>query len=128
MHSDSLIPNILDKLLHRINHPNLEEHVERLGSKQWAITAARMHNKKKLFSQAFTSVAQLSETYESDKDHWHYAAIVGHTQTSKHFPLNSAEVALLKEWNIVVVAQLFDIDELTGKLEREENIHLKQRL
>jgi hypothetical protein len=28
----------------------------------------------------------------------------------------------------VVVAQLFNINELTGKLDREENEHLKQRL
>ncbi len=36
----------------------------------------------------------------------------------------SAEVALLKKWDIVVVAQLFDINELRGKLDREENKHL----
>jgi hypothetical protein len=50
------------------------------------------------------------------------------TQTSKLFPLNSAEVALLKEWDIVVVAQLFAINELTGKLDKEENELLKQHL
>jgi hypothetical protein len=36
----------------------------------------------------------------------------------------SAEVALLKKWDIVVVTQLFDINELMGKLDREENKHL----
>jgi hypothetical protein len=30
-------------------------------------------------------------------------------------------VSLLKEWDIVVVAQLFVINELTGKLDKEEN-------
>jgi hypothetical protein len=85
-------------------------------------------NKNKFFSQAFTSVARLSALYEKHKNYWNYAAIVGHTQTSKLFPLNSAEVSLLKEWDIVVVVQLFAINELTGKLDKEENEPLKQRL
>jgi hypothetical protein len=116
---DSLIPKILDKLLSRINRPNLVDHV---------ITADGLLNKNKLFSQAFTLVARLSALYDKHKDYWHYAAIVGHTQTSKLFPLNNAEVSLLKEWDIVVVAQLFAINELTGKLDNEENEPLKQWL
>jgi hypothetical protein len=63
-HNDSLIPKILDKLLLRLNLPNLEEHVDRLGPQQWTTTPA------------FTSVAQLLTIYETNKDHWHHAAIV----------------------------------------------------
>jgi hypothetical protein len=58
--------------------------------------------KNKMFSQAFFAVAKLLTIYEMDKDGWHHAAIHGQTKASKLFP------ALLQDWNVLVVLQLFN--------------------
>jgi hypothetical protein len=66
--------------------------------------------------------------YKVDKDGWHHAAIVGHTKASKLFPFTGADAALLREWDVIVVSQLFSTNELTGMLDRAENTVLTNRL
>jgi hypothetical protein len=72
-----------------------------------------------MFTQAFHAVAKILTLYEATKDSWHHAVIVGHTQMSKLFPLNSAKVALLQEMDFIVVSQLFATNDLTGILDRQ---------
>jgi hypothetical protein len=126
--TDSWMSRILNGLLSRINRPTMQDHVERLGPEQWIVTAARLHNKNVIFAEAFRAVAMLPTLYEVDRDGWHYAAIVGHTKASKLFPFTGADAALLREWDIIVVSQLFSTNDLTGMLDRAENATLANRL
>jgi len=124
----SLLPDILSKLLQRSNRPNLLDHVERLGPEQWIKTAARLQPKNMMLAHSFRSVATLLALYETDKDAWHHAAIVGHSKASKLFPFTSAEIIQLQEWDVIVVSQLFNINDLTGMIERTENVALMNRV
>jgi hypothetical protein len=126
--TDSLLPRILNGLLRRVNRPPLQEHVERLGPQQWLITASRLQNKNAMFAETFRAIAALQVLYETDREGWHHAAIVGHSKASKLFPLTREEGGLLQEWGVIVVSQLFGINELTGMLDKAENIMLMQRL
>jgi hypothetical protein len=58
----------------------------------------------------------------------HHAAIFGHTKASKLNPFTMAEAELLREWDVVVVSQLFNTNDLTGMLKRSENDALANRL
>jgi hypothetical protein len=88
--TDSLLPTILDRLLLRVNHPTLTDHIEQLGPEQWSLTATRLQKKNRMLSQAFHAVAALLRISEMD-----FAAIYGHTKQSKLFPITTAEAALL---------------------------------
>jgi hypothetical protein len=62
------------------------------------------------------------------KDTWHHAAIARHRQLSKLFPLNSEEIALFRELDVIVISQLFATNDLTGILDRQDNEALVHRL
>jgi hypothetical protein len=126
--STSLLPSLLNRLLVRVHRPSLEDHVERLGPQQWETTAARLEQKNKMFAQAFRAVSALLRLYEVDKDGWHHAPIFGHTKASLLYPFTRAEAELLWSWDIIVVSQLFNTNELTGMLDRSENDMLAGRL
>jgi hypothetical protein len=126
--STSLLPSLLNRLLVRVHRPSLEDHVERLGPQQWETTAARLEQKNKMFAQAFRAVSALLRLYEVDKDGWHHAPIFGHTKASLLYPFTRAEAELLWGWDIIVVSQLFNTNELTGMLDRSENDMLAGRL
>jgi hypothetical protein len=66
--------------------------------------------------------------YEVDREGWHHAAIVGHSKASKLFPFTREEGRLLQEWDVIVVSQLFGVNELTGMLDKIENMTLTYRL
>ncbi len=126
--TDSLLPSILNGLLRRINRPLLQEHVERLGLEQWLATASRLQRKNVMFAEAFRAIATILALYEVDKEGWHHAAIVGHTKVSKLFPFTREEGRVLQEWDVIVVSELFGINELTGMLDKTENTALTHRL
>jgi hypothetical protein len=63
-----------------------------------------------------------------DKDGWHHAPIYGHTNASLLYPFTMVEAELLWGWDIIVVSQLFNTNELTGMLDRSENDALAGRL
>jgi hypothetical protein len=46
----SLLPRVLNKLLLRVHHPSIEDHVERMGLRQWNLTAARLKQENKMFA------------------------------------------------------------------------------
>jgi hypothetical protein len=81
-----------------------------------------------MFAEAFRAIATLLVLYEVDKDGWHHAAIVGHTKASKLFSFTSAEAMMLQEWAVIVVSQLFGMNELTGMLDKNVNAELTNRL
>jgi hypothetical protein len=114
----SLLPCVLNRLLLRVNRLSIEDHVERMGPQQWNLTAVRLEQKNKMFAQAFRAVAALLSLYEVDKDGWHHAAIFGHTKASMLYPFTMAEAELLRGWDIIVVSQLFNTNDLTGMLDR----------
>jgi hypothetical protein len=124
----SLLPQVLNKLLLRVHRPSIEDHVERMGPQQWNISATRLESKNMMFAQAFRAISTLLQLYEVDKDGWHHAPIFGHTKASLLYPFTMAEADLLWGWDIIVVSQLFNINELTGKLDRSDNAVLAGRL
>jgi hypothetical protein len=124
----SLLPQVLNKLLMRVHRPSIEEHVERMGPQQWNLTATRLESKNKMFAQAFRAISTLLQLYEVNKDGWHHAPIFGHTKASLLYPFTMAEAEMLWGWDIIVVSQLFNINELTGKLDRSDNAALAGRL
>jgi hypothetical protein len=124
----SLLPQVLNKLLMRVHRPSIEEHVERMGPQQWNLTATRLESKNKMFAQAFRAISTLLQLYEVNKDGWHHAPIFGHTKASLLYPFTMAEADMLWGWDIIVVSQLFNINELTGKLDRSDNAALAGRL
>jgi hypothetical protein len=87
-----------------------------------------LNKKNRMFAQAFRAVATLLSLYEVDKDGWHHAAIFGHTKASVLYPFTMAEAELLWGWDIIVVSQLFNTNDLTGMLDRAENDVLAGRL
>jgi hypothetical protein len=126
--NESLLPTLLNRLLIRVHRPNLEHHVERMGPQQWEQTAIRLEEKNKMFAHAFRAISKLQQLYEVDKDGWHHAPIYGHTNASVLYPFTRTEMELLWSWDIIVVSQLFNTNELTGMLERLENDRLALRL
>jgi hypothetical protein len=99
-----------------------------MGPQQWNLTAVRLEQKNRMFVQAFQAVAALLSLYEVDKDGWHHAAIFGHPKASVVYPFTKAEAELLWGWDIIVVSQLFNTNDLTGMLDRAENDVLAGRL
>ncbi len=77
---------------------------------------------------AFHSVATLLASSETTRDLWHTAAIYGHTNFSKVFPLTFAEGRLLVERGILTVSQLLEVNDLTGRLSTDENRALLEDL
>jgi hypothetical protein len=99
-----------------------------MGPQQWNLTATRLESKNKMFAQAFRAISTLLQLYEVNKDGWHHAPIFGHTKASLLYPFTMAEAEMLWGWDIIVVSQLFNINELTGKLDRSDNAALAGRL
>jgi hypothetical protein len=124
----SLLPRVLNKLLLRVHRPSIEDHVERMGPQQWNLTAVRLEQKNKMFAKAFRAIGTLLQLYEVDKDGWHHAPIFGHTKASLLYLFTMAEAELLWGWDIIVVSQLFNTNDLTGMLDRTENDVLAGRL
>ncbi len=120
-HPAGNLPSILTGLLARANRPSLAEHILRLGPKQWKITGQRLMPWNKLLGIAFHSAAALLASYETTRDLWHTAAINGHTNFSKVFPLSVTEGGVLADRGIFTVSQLLEINDLTGSLTMEEN-------
>jgi hypothetical protein len=118
----------IGKLLMRVNCSSLGDHVDRLGPGQWLLMCTRLQSKNKMFAQAFHAVAKLLTIYKTTKDSPHNAAIIGHTQMSKLFSLNSAGIVLLQERDMIVVSQLFATNDLTGMLDGQENEILINRI
>jgi hypothetical protein len=75
----------------------------------------------RLLGFAFHSAAALLASYETTRDFWHTAAINGHTNFSKVFPLSATEGGMLADHGIFNVSQLLEINDLTGRLTTEEN-------
>jgi hypothetical protein len=115
------LPTILSGLLTRANRPSLADHIQHLGPKQWRITGQRLLPWNRLMGLAFHSVATLLASSETTRDLWHTAAINGHTNFSKVFPLTFAEGRLLVERGILTVSQLLEVNDLTGRLSTDEN-------
>ncbi len=128
MHPAGNLPIILTGLLARANRPSLAQHILRLGPQQWRITGRRLLLWNRLMGLAFRSVATLLASHETTRDLWHNAAINGHTNFSKVFPLSSAEGTLLADREILTVSQLLEINDLTGRLTTYENRALFEEL
>ena len=55
----SLLPQLLQSLLTKINRPSLEEHINRLGPSQWLHTGNKLEQENTMLGQSFKSMAEL---------------------------------------------------------------------
>jgi hypothetical protein len=113
---NAYMPRILAGLLIRANRPCIEEHIQTLGPKQWRITGNRILPWNRMFGLAFLAVADLLATYETSREFWHAAAIAGHSNFSKVFPLSTGERNILRDCQVYSVSQLLEVNDLTGRL------------
>jgi hypothetical protein len=120
----SCLPRILAGLLTRANRPCLEEHIQTLGPKQWRITGNRIQVWNRMLGLAFLAVADLLATYETSREFWHAAAIAGHSNFSKVFPLSNGEKTILRDRQVFLVSQLLEVNDLTGRLTVDKNVIL----
>jgi hypothetical protein len=73
---------------------------------------------------AFLAVADLLATYETSREFWHAAAIAGHSNFSKVFPLSNGERTILRDRQVYSVSQLLEVNDLIGRLTVDENVAL----
>ena len=116
----SLLPQLLQGLLTKINRPSLEEHIDRLGPSQWLCTGDKLEQESTMLGQSFKSMATLLKNHETSSESWHCAAIVGHTLSMEQILLRFTieESIVLRDRDIVTVSQLFQENEETGQLSR----------
>lgn len=78
-----------------------------------------------MFSQAFSSVAELLRTQEQDLDAWGMSAIVGHSSASKIFPFSPADKIDLSTAGIFTISQLYTTND-NGVLTNEPRTTYRQ--
>jgi hypothetical protein len=122
------LPRILAGLLARANRPSLDVHIQCLGPKQWRSTENRLQPWNRMLGLAFHAMADLLATYETSRESWHAAAIAGHSNFSKVFPLSIGEMSILRNNNVYTVSQLLEVNDLTGRLTIDENMLLLAQL
>jgi hypothetical protein len=81
-----------------------------------------------MMGQAFIAMADLLETQENNYEDWHCSAIYGHTKSSKLYPFSRADQAYLESIHVRTVSQLYAINDLTGTIDRTENVDLIQAI
>jgi hypothetical protein len=116
---------IVIEVLSMNNRPNLVEHVERLGSKQWEKTSEAIANVNSYISQSFAAVGKFLLLQESDPKLWQNSAIHGHSLESKLYPLTRGDRIRTSEHNIHIVGQLSQLSEL-GRITPEMNPNVNE--
>jgi len=115
----SLLPDLLQGLLDRVNRPSLDHHISHLGPVQWEITGDSLLRENTMLGQAFHAVADLLKWHETSRESWHCAAISGHTLLGDNAGMvTDGEIQLLEEAGIHTVSQLYK-EEVTGQLSRD---------
>ena len=115
----SLLPELLQGLLHRVHRPTLEQHIEHLGPVQWKTTGDSLLRENTMLGQAFLAMADLLSWHETSRESWHCAAISGHTLLGDNAGMmTEGEAQLLEEAGIHTVSQLFR-EGATGQLSQE---------
>jgi hypothetical protein len=52
-------------------------------------------------------------TYETARESWHVAAVIGHTRSSKIFPFSAMDANMLQTRNILTISQRLVVNDLT---------------
>ena len=126
----SLLPELLNGLLTRINRPNLDIHIQQLGPKEWEKTGNKLLLENTMLGQAFLSMSILLKWHETSNESWHCAAIIGHSQLSENGLLRIStpeEVEILRNNDILTVSQLFE-EGVTGGLSRQINNNIIEQI
>jgi len=95
------------------------------GPVTWQTLAART-GRVSMISQSFEAMASFIGSTETDKRTWSAAPILGHSRTNPIYRISVAEGLELYRGGLTFVAQLFGMDELTGKIDRNSNASLHQ--
>ena len=95
------------------------------GPATWQLLATRT-GRVSMLSQSFEAMAEFIGFTETDKKTWSAAPILGHTKTNPIYRISLAEGLELCRDGYTFVAQLFGMDELTDKIDKNSNASLHQ--
>jgi hypothetical protein len=65
-------------------------------------------------------VADLLGIYGTAREPWHVAAVIGHMHSSKIYPFLAMDAIMLQTKNILIISQLLEVDDLTGRQTTDE--------
>jgi len=111
---DLEMSQVLAAILNKIRRPSLQQHVDFLGPQQWVKSAEKIKNYSLILSQAFSSVAEHLQIFESDTALWGHAPIFGHSEAAGLCEFNIEDFRKLLEKGISVLSQIFQRDQFTG--------------
>jgi len=95
------------------------------GPATWQLLAART-GRVSMLSQSFEAMAVFIGLTETDNKTWSAAPILGQTKTNPIYRISLAEGLELCRDGYTFVAQLFGMDELTDKIDKNSNASLHQ--
>jgi len=105
------LTDIIEKILIRRRCPDVVTLVEKSGPAIWKKTAEKTKKSLTYFSQACHAMARLIEIEELGDETWGQQAIYGHSKDNI-FEINNNEAMVLFQKNIIMVEQLFQIDNM----------------
>jgi hypothetical protein len=105
------------QILQRAGRPNLTEHINSMGPREWHKTSLKIKDTNPMLSESFQSMAKFLTKLEDSQEDWHHAPIWGHSRTHKLFPLYPADIATLQTLRINTVSQLFET-HLSGGIDK----------
>jgi hypothetical protein len=111
------------QILQGAGRPDLPEHINNMGPREWHKTSLRIRNTNPMLGEAFQSMANFLTKLEDSQEDWHHAPIWGHSRTHKLFPLYPADIATLQTLGINSVSQIFET-HLSGGIDKNVSPNL----
>jgi len=114
---------ILERILQKIKRPNLEQHLQLFGFKQWEKTAAKLVTENLILSQAFSAMAQYVLKFENGPQWEHNAiygehnAIYGHNKAAGLMEITYSNFRVLFEAGLTTISQIVEIDQTTSRIQ-----------
>ncbi len=113
----TIFSRIIMQILQGAGRPDLLEHINNMGPREWHKTSLRIMNTNPMLGEAFQSMAKFLTKLEESQEGWHHAPIWGHSRTHKLFPLYPADIATLQTMRINTVSQIFET-HLSGGIDK----------
>jgi len=107
---------ILERILQKIKRPNLEQHLQLFGFKQWEKTAAKLVTENLILSQAFSAMAQYVLKFENGPQ-WEHNAIYGHNKAAGLMEITYSNFRVLFEAGLTTISQIVEIDQTTSRIQ-----------
>jgi hypothetical protein len=113
----TIFSRIITQILQGAGRPDLLEHINNMGPREWHKTSLRIRNTNPMLGEAFQSMANFLTKLEESQEDWHHAPIWGHSRMHKLFPFYPADIATLQTLRINTVSQIFET-HLSGGIDK----------